>query len=74
MAKTSQNLSARCVDCDKVITFKKAPRIDQTIVCQHCDAMLAVVELDPIVLDWAYEDDDDDDDDDYDDDDDDDDD
>jgi len=68
MAKGSQNLSAYCVDCDQLITFKKKPRLDQTIVCQHCDAMLTVVELNPIVLDWVY-DDDDDDDDDYDDDD-----
>ncbi|MCA9921092.1 MAG: hypothetical protein KC419_00820 [Anaerolineales bacterium] len=62
MAKSSQNLSARCVDCNKVITFKTTPRLDQTVVCSHCDAMLAVVGLNPIELDWAYDDDFDDDD------------
>ncbi|KAA3665189.1 MAG: hypothetical protein DWQ04_01855 [Chloroflexi bacterium] len=72
MAKTSQKLLALCIDCDKRIPFKKMPRLDETVVCPHCDAMLMVVELNPIELDWAYEDDDDDDfdDDDFDDDDD----
>jgi lysine biosynthesis protein LysW len=59
MAKTSQKLSALCIDCDKRIPFKKEPRLDETVICPHCDAMLMVVELNPIELDWAYEDDDD---------------
>jgi len=59
MAKNSQNLSVRCIDCEKRITFKTPPRIDQTVLCPHCDAMLMVVDLNPVELDWAYEDDED---------------
>ncbi|KAA3659425.1 MAG: hypothetical protein DWQ04_22380 [Chloroflexi bacterium] len=64
MAKNNLNLSVRCLDCEKRITFKTTPRMDQTVVCPHCDAMLAVVDLNPIEVDWAFEDDDDYDDDD----------
>ena len=59
MAKHTHNLSTLCLDCEKRIVFKKTPRLDETIICPHCEAMLAVVELNPIELDWAYEDDDD---------------
>ncbi len=59
MAKNSQNLSARCLDCEKRIIFKTTPRIDQTVICPHCDAMLTVVELNPIEFDWAFDDDED---------------
>jgi len=30
----------------------------QKMTCPHCDAWLEVIELDPVELDWAYEDED----------------
>ncbi len=51
-------LTAFCPDCDSEIYFSRRPRLDQVVVCQECNATLTVVEMDPIVLEWAMEEDD----------------
>ncbi len=65
-------MSADCPDCGSSIRFKKAPQEGEMVSCPVCDALLEVVDTEPIILDWAdgyddddYDDDDDDDDDDY---------
>ena len=52
----SVELSANCPDCGNVIPFKIAPRMNQTVVCANCEAALVVIALNPIELDWAFED------------------
>jgi alpha-aminoadipate carrier protein LysW len=53
-----QVVMARCPDCGDNITMRGAIRIGQDVICPHCDAELEVIEIDPIELDWAYDDDD----------------
>jgi lysine biosynthesis protein LysW len=52
--------SAYCPDCDGRIVLNSAPRIGKRLVCPHCDAELEIIDLDPIELDWVYEESDDD--------------
>ena len=65
---TNKNVGA-CPECDADITFKKTPTLGQKAVCPECRDELIVVGLNPIELDWDYDDEDyddyDDDDDDY---------
>ena len=50
-----------CPECDAKITLKNHNlRLGQTVVCRGCDTRLEVVELDPLELDWAFDDADDD--------------
>jgi lysine biosynthesis protein LysW len=51
------NLTAKCPDCRNVIVFPAMPRLNQTVVCDNCEVTLAVVNLKPIELDWAYDED-----------------
>lgn len=51
------NLTAKCPDCRNVIVFPVMPRLNQTVVCENCDVTLAVVNLNPIELDWAFDED-----------------
>jgi alpha-aminoadipate/glutamate carrier protein LysW len=53
-----------CPECDEDIRIPGKPRLGQRVSCQHCGAQLELVELDPLELDWVYEDDDEDEDDD----------
>jgi alpha-aminoadipate carrier protein LysW len=45
-----------CPDCGEDITLRGNIRLGQEVVCRHCDAELEVVEIDPLELDWAYDD------------------
>ncbi|MDJ0757061.1 MAG: hypothetical protein QNJ45_26250 [Ardenticatenaceae bacterium] len=68
MAVGAKHLT-ECPNCGSTIRFRKAPYMEQTVECAHCETELVVVNILPLTLDWAYEYDDDWDDDDWDDDD-----
>lgn len=51
------NLTANCPDCRNVIAFPVMPRLNQTVVCENCEVTLAVIGLNPIELDWAFDED-----------------
>ena len=53
-------MSAECPACDYKITIGGRPRIGQRVTCPACRADLAVIWVDPIELDFPYDDDDDD--------------
>jgi lysine biosynthesis protein LysW len=53
-----RSYTAYCPECDTKITFKKEPELGQRVTCRECSEILEVVELDPLELDWAYEEDD----------------
>ena len=61
-------ISATCPDCLVQIRFHKMPQIDELVSCPECEAALEVVSLQPLKLEWVFDDveDDDDDYDDYD--------
>ncbi|MBN1641067.1 MAG: lysine biosynthesis protein LysW [Anaerolineae bacterium] len=52
----SRVVKAICPDCGEEITLHGNVRLGQEVVCPHCDAELEVVEIDPLELDWAYDD------------------
>lgn len=43
-----------CLECDARILIKSA-RAGQTVICNHCNTKLEVVDTDPVELDWYYE-------------------
>ncbi len=45
-----------CPECDREINFP-SPQIGQRVICPHCNADLEVIGLNPIELDWFFEDD-----------------
>jgi len=55
-----------CISCGINIEIQdNLAVLGNMITCPHCDAELEIVWLDPLELDWPYEDDDDEDEDDY---------
>jgi len=49
---------SECPSCAENITFQKSPRLGQILRCQFCDSELEVIDLDPVTLDWPYEEED----------------
>ena len=49
---------ARCPDCGEKIRLHGKIYVGREIVCPDCDAILEIVDTDPVELDWAYEDED----------------
>ena len=56
MPSNSKNTMAYCPECDSKVNLKKSPRLGDIIVCKACETSLEVVELNPLELDWAFED------------------
>ena len=47
---------AECISCGSEIKFARQPKMGLTVTCPECDAELEVVWLDPIELDWPFDD------------------
>jgi lysine biosynthesis protein LysW len=58
--KPNTRLRASCPDCGAAIFFDGRPELDDEVVCDECESSLIVVRLNPLKLDWAYDDDHDD--------------
>ena len=48
-------VSACCPDCDGDIILNPTPKVGKGLTCPHCGADLEVIGVDPVELDWAYE-------------------
>jgi alpha-aminoadipate carrier protein LysW len=48
-------VSASCPDCDGDIILSPAPKVGKRLTCRHCGADLEVIGVDPVELDWAYD-------------------
>jgi lysine biosynthesis protein LysW len=51
----TQAITAVCPDCGHKVHLKNPVRIGQEVACPHCDAELEVIEIDPVELDWIYD-------------------
>jgi lysine biosynthesis protein LysW len=47
-----------CISCGNNLKFRIEPKMGSLVTCQSCDAQLEVVWLDPIEVDWPYDDED----------------
>jgi lysine biosynthesis protein LysW len=47
---------AKCPLCGEKVKVGARPWIGQEVPCPACDAVLEVVRLNPVSLDWPYED------------------
>ncbi len=55
MAKKTRNaIVTRCAECDSRIYFRIQPEIGLTLTCNECGTHLEVIGLNPIELDWVY--------------------
>jgi lysine biosynthesis protein LysW len=46
---------APCPECDEDIRISGTPKLGKIVVCPQCGTRLEVVELDPLELDWAFD-------------------
>jgi len=49
---------AICLGCDEDIRFPGRPRLGQMVTCHRCGARLEVIDVNPLELDWVFDDDD----------------
>jgi hypothetical protein len=47
-------VEAGCPECDVTVRFADPPQIGWHVQCESCRSMLVVIELSPVVLDWAF--------------------
>lgn len=57
MAKVMHKVAtAECPECEAIIRFHKPLKPGQVVVCPECHEQLEVIQLDPLELDWAFDD------------------
>ena len=61
MVSTSKKVTVKCLDCEHPIELGFQPVEGQIITCPECEAELEVISVEPMELDFYYEDWDDDD-------------
>jgi len=54
MGKTKRTL-VNCVNCGAEITLTGQVKTGQEVICPECATMMEVVELDPVDVDWIYD-------------------
>ena len=52
----TQAAVARCPDCGEQIRLQGRIHVGKEVVCPECDAVLEVIETEPIELDWPMDD------------------
>ena len=56
---------AQCPDCGEKIRLQGRIYVGKEVICPDCDAVLEVIDTEPVELDWALDDEDDDDEEDW---------
>ncbi len=46
-----------CLDCDTNITLDENADIGDVLICPSCKARLEIIDLDPVILDYAVDED-----------------
>lgn len=59
MAQPNVKKQAKCPACGATLTFTSGLKLNKAVVCSECDAELEVASVEPLVLDWAFDDDED---------------
>ena len=61
MAKSNHKVAiAECPECETNIRFHKPLKVGQIVICPECEERLEVRQLNPLELDWTFDDYDDD--------------
>lgn len=48
--------TAYCPECDEPVRVRGKATLGQQVTCPNCGTQLEVISLEPLELDWAYED------------------
>lgn len=56
MNMDASRLEGKCKNCGTPISLGGSPAIDQRVTCTKCGDVLKIVALDPVKLEWAWED------------------
>ena len=56
MASVENQVSVACLECDRPIRLPFAPDFGQIVTCPSCQAQFEVIGLDPLELDFHFED------------------
>lgn len=46
---------AECPNCEGMVNISGSPKVGQEVTCKFCDTKLAIVWLDPLELDWQFD-------------------
>jgi alpha-aminoadipate carrier protein LysW len=56
--KELEMTTAECISCGNEIKFSAQPKMGVQVTCSECKAELEVVWLDPVELDWPFDEED----------------
>ncbi|MFN2236380.1 MAG: hypothetical protein ACK2U1_19290 [Anaerolineales bacterium] len=54
----SKKETVECLACDEEVYVGKNPKIGNFVTCHHCDATFQIIDIEPVLIDWPYDEDD----------------
>jgi len=48
-------MKANCISCQELFSVGNSPQLGNIVTCPKCDARLEIAWLDPLELDWPFE-------------------
>jgi hypothetical protein len=54
----SKKTMVECLNCSEDIYVGGNPKVGNFVTCKNCDSLFEIVDLEPISIDWPYDDDD----------------
>jgi len=56
--KSKEKIVADCPSCGEIIYFDRQPKLAELVSCWYCEEELEVIGLEPVLLDFPFQDED----------------
>lgn len=53
----SNKLIVGCLLCNKDIYVENNPKLGKFITCRNCESIYEIINIDPLMIDWPFDDD-----------------
>ena len=54
----SKKETVECLACDEDVYVGRNPKVGHFVTCHNCDATFQIIDIDPVLIDWPYDEDD----------------
>ena len=51
--------TVECLACDDDVYVGRNPKVGNFVTCRHCEEVFQIIDIDPVLIDWPYDEDDD---------------
>jgi hypothetical protein len=50
--------TVECLSCDEEVFVGRNPKVGNFVTCHNCDETFQIIDIEPVLIDWPYDEDD----------------